>query len=206
MSSADELSALGFETYWVNQALELTNHNKDYALEWLLSDEFKLARQQFNEQKKKFQKKQTPKGVALPSSVNVNNNEPNPLLINHSKDPSLQQISSNKDKEEVAENNEEFEIEYNLNAPELKPKKTLTDLFKNNNQQIGIDHLLQGSDSSDTEEENKQNDNHLLDPNMGRIDRSNSALIDHSEEPSPIQNDDDMQKFLAKLKNQVCTC
>ena len=52
--AAQELCALGFEAYWVNQALELTNHNQEYALEWLLSDEFKLARQQFNEQRKKF--------------------------------------------------------------------------------------------------------------------------------------------------------
>jgi len=113
-------------------------------------------------------------------------------------------MSSSKDKQqqnnknnELLENNEELEVEFNLNAPDLKPKKTLTDY-----KQIGIDHLLQGSDSDDTDD-NKQNNQLLLDPNMERIERSNSALIDHSQEPNPIQNDEDMQKFLARIKQQV---
>ena len=64
-AAKDEQCGFGFERYWAQQALELTNHNKTYALEWLLSDEFKLARQQFNEQKRKFKQKQTDSGLAL---------------------------------------------------------------------------------------------------------------------------------------------
>merc|ERR1711948_164749 len=87
------------------------------------------------------------------------------------------------------EESEELEIEYNLNEPDLKPKKTLTDLF--NRKQIGIDHLLQGSDSDDTDDNKQNGQPMLLDPNMGnleRIERSNSALIDHSQmnEVNPI--------------------
>jgi len=46
MAAIEELCKYGFEKYWVTQALELTNHHKDYALEWLLSDEFKISKKQ----------------------------------------------------------------------------------------------------------------------------------------------------------------
>ena len=45
-TTADELCELGFERYWVNLALEMTNQNKASAIEWLLSDEFKVAQKQ----------------------------------------------------------------------------------------------------------------------------------------------------------------
>eukprot|EP01083_Nonionella_stella_P022201 61413_1 len=188
MSSVDELCALGFEQYWVNQALELTNHNQDYALEWLLSDEFKLARQQFNEQKKKFKEnqKKTKQGLALPAQASTSQ----PPTAAHSKDPSLQhEVSHHKPKPKPK--SEECEIEYNLNEPDLKPKQTLTDFKK-----IGIDHLLAGDDSDDSDDAKK-------DPNlpMDDMDRISSAHIDMDEEPDA--NDEAMQNFLQKLKNQV---
>ena len=224
MSAADELCGFGFERYWVNQALELTNHNKDYALEWLLSDEFKLARQQFNEQKRKFKAKQTDQGFARPGTKtkhgDPNHSESkNPLLISHNKDPSLQGMPDKMKMAEEAEANE-LEIEYNLNTPDLKPKTTLDDFKK-----IGIDHLLGSSsdddqeqkppknakqDHEDGDDEDEDEDDQLDDaafsqllvPNLDEMERRGSAAIVEDEE-DPNANDDDMQQFLLKLKNQV---
>eukprot|EP01083_Nonionella_stella_P078231 213969_1 len=78
----DDLCALGFEPYWVTQALELTNHVKDYALEWLLSDEFRRAKEQFE-----IKQKETKPGLALPSQLAPTSQPP----ISHCKDPPLQQ-------------------------------------------------------------------------------------------------------------------
>ena len=43
-----ELEALGFEKYWIEQAMELTNNDQEKSLECLLSDEFALAKENFN--------------------------------------------------------------------------------------------------------------------------------------------------------------
>ena len=55
MSAIDELCALGFEKYWVNHALQLTNNNQEEALAWLLSDEYKEAKAQFDQQRLQYQ-------------------------------------------------------------------------------------------------------------------------------------------------------
>jgi len=215
---------LGFERYWVNQALELTNHNKDYALEWLLSDEFKLARQQFNEQKKKFKEKQTPRDIAMPETTTkqADEQDANPLLeeyYHHSKQPSLQEASESKSKPQPQPRaTQEVEVEYDPNAPDLKPRQTLTDFKK-----VGIDHLLQGDDDSDSmdnhrkkkkaaqkgkgaddeddDEEDEDPVSQLLNPMASDMERMHSAQIEDADEP--VENDEDMQDFLQKLKNQV---
>ena len=45
-----------YERFYVKQAMELTNYNQEYALEWLLSEEFKKPREVFNIGKKVFSK------------------------------------------------------------------------------------------------------------------------------------------------------
>lgn len=223
MSAADELCGFGFERYWVNQALELTNHNKDYALEWLLSDEFKLARQQFNEQKRKFKAKQTDPGLRMSPEPAPNGGNG---FIAHHKDPSLQGMPAKGDElqskpppsSSLSEESPELEMEYDLNAPDLRPKHTLRDANV-----IGIDHLL-GSDSSDddaadhsADSKRKQsaNDkvpvaasNNLLDPNalnaqINALDRRSSAYIEPDDDEDVPENDHEMQAFLHKLKCQV---
>ena len=203
MSAVDELCALGFEKYWVNQALELTNHNQEYALEWLLSDEFKLAKEQFDRQRRQFQKKQTPHGIAMPETTTKTgktakyNDNDNPLLIDHKKEPSLQsmpQIHSKSNGNSKEQEQDSFDYEYDPNQPDLKPNQSLADfkkaginknaLFKNeeNNSDSdsgdGIDQLLQGP----------QDLNHEQSSPM---------------QPDPQERDPEMQGFLDKLRSQV---
>ena len=86
MAAIDELCAFGFDRFWVSQALELTNNHKDYALEWLLSDEFKLSKQAMEEQKKKApvqQKQRTPSPPPPPAfqmPLQLAPKEPPPVL------------------------------------------------------------------------------------------------------------------------------
>lgn len=208
MSAVDELCGFGFERYWVQQALELTNRNKDYALEWLLSDEFKLARQQFNEAKAKFKAKQTDSGDAdvVVDAVAVISNS-------HHKEPSLQGMPFSGDSLPhcIEPNVSELEMEYDLNRPDLRPRHNLRDANV-----LGIDHLL-GSSSDDDDAGNLNaakspsrsaavpSNEVLLAPQCGlnAMDRRSSAYIEPEDDSVSAEKDDEMAAFLEKLKCQV---
>ena len=215
MTAIDELCALGFEKYWVNQALELTNHNQEYALEWLLSDEFKLAKEQFDRAKREFQKKQTPHGIARPETSTKKgssyNNNDNPLLdSHHNKEPSLQEMpnlhqKSNQKSQSQSPSQQEVDFEYDPNGPDWKPKATLTDFKK-----VGIDHLLDnnsdsesGGSAPDNKHKKKKDD---ADADIEALIQGPKELKSEMSSPlehDPEQQDEEMQGFLLKLKNQV---
>jgi len=93
----DELCAFGFDRFWVSQALELTNNHKDYALEWLLSDEFKLSKQAMEEQKQKEREerlRQQRDSIVRPASATPTNKAPQMRYNNNNNHNELEHTPS----------------------------------------------------------------------------------------------------------------
>ena len=131
MAATEQLCALGFDKYWVNQALALTNYNTDCALEWLLSDEFKLAKEQYD---REFEQKQTPDDVAMPEqSTNTGRGNPEPSysenpLLDHEKEQSLQSMPPNHSQSNIILN-----FNDNINSNHVEMEKGFENINNNNN-------------------------------------------------------------------------